>query len=415
MNILDCRGKPSAEAGRAIIERYNASDTGDRFEVLVSALEAGLRVSLLEAGARHRAEREDDGSWRVTIERRQAPAQGSVPGVHHVLAGGDGSLWTCERSRRIARIDTRTRRVVSVRAVARKASHLALDEQAGRLFVADAEACEIVALKADDLSEVARWPAPGMPQLPLVSADGIVCVTGGATGTLTVAWPSGDSYRPLTLEVGASPHDPALDHAGEHLFVPCAGDGTVVKVRMADGEIVGRMTVGEGPSHLAFHPDGTRFYSANSWDGTVTCTTAEGVRVAQAHSGGWAHAIDISPDGRWVYVANFLDDTVSVFSAATLERVALLGTDAYPHGLNVSPDGKHLVVTGFASDHLRIFDASSHRELARLEAGWGSSHTAFAPDGTAWVACSVSDHVACADLDSLTCTLRLRLPESAPH
>jgi DNA-binding beta-propeller fold protein YncE len=110
------------------------------------------------------------------------------------------------------------------------------------------------------------------------------------------------------------------------------------------------------------------------------------------------------------YVANFMDDTVAVFDAQTLDRVALLETDRYPHGLDVSPDGKHLVATGFGCDHARIYDARLHRELARVDVGWGSSHTDFALDGAAWIGCSVSDHVACIDLQTLACVSRVRLP-----
>jgi YVTN family beta-propeller protein len=409
MSVLDLRGRPLAECGGAVIARFNASRAGDRFDVLISEFPTGLRIGLLEAGACHDAVRESDGAWRLTLHRRQVPAQGSIPGLHHVVPGHGDSVWCCERAHRVARIDAETGRLAAVRDVARKASHLALDEPEGRLFVADAESAEIIALRAGDLAEVARWQAPGMPQLPLVSPDGVVCVTGGASGTVTIAWPNGATYRSRTFQVGAAPHDPGLSRDGEYLFVPCAGDGQIVKMRMSDGVIVGRISVGAGPSHLAFHPDGRRLYSANSWDGTVSCVTVDGERAAHAFSGGWAHAIETSPDGQWVYVANFRDATVSVFDTRTLERAALLETDCYPHGLDVSPDGMLLVATGFGSDHLRIFDAQAHREVARIEVGWGSSHTAFARDGAAWVGCSVSDHLACVDLASFTCRSPLRL------
>jgi YVTN family beta-propeller protein len=393
----------------AILRRYNSCAAGERFEVVLKACPAGLKIGLLEAGALYQAARLDDGAWRLTVERRDAPAQGSMPGLHHLLSGRDGSLWTCERSHRVARVDMEEKRVAAVRSVALRASHLALDERAGRVFVADAAAGEIIALRADDLAELARWPAPGMPQLPLVSEEGIVCVTGGATGTVTLAWPRGDGYRASSVDVGGAPHDPCLDRDGEHLFVPCAADGSLVKLRLADGKIAGKITVGDGPSHLAMHPDGTRLYSANSWDGSVSCVSVEGERIGDAPSGAGAHAIDISPDGRRVYVANFMDDTLAVFDAATLERLALLPTEAYAHGLDVSPDGAYVVATGFASDHLRIFDAASARELGRVEVGRGSSHTAYGPDGSAWVGCSVSDHLARVDLASLTCAQLLRL------
>jgi YVTN family beta-propeller protein len=259
----------------------------------------------------------------------------------------------------------------------------------------------VIALRADDLSAIARWPAPGMPQLPLASDEGIVCVTGGATGTLTVAWPSGSGYRSTTISVGASPHDPCLDSRGEHVFVPCAGEASVAKVRLRDAALVGRISVGEGPSHLALHPGGGRLYSANSWDGTVSCFSEEGEPLAHVPSGGWAHAIEVSPDGARVYVANFLEDTLGVFDAATLARVALLATEPYAHGLDVSPDGRHVVTTGFCSDHVRIFSAADLREVRSVAVGAGSSHTAFAADGSAWVACSVADRLVRIDLASM--------------
>ncbi len=383
--------------GQQIIDRYNAAAPGTRFEARVDELGTGLRMWLLEAGARHTATREGDG-WRLRVERRASPAQGTIPGVHHLLSDGE-SLWVGERAQRVARIDAGSKRVLVRRAVARKASHLAL--QGERLFVADPGANEMIALRAADLAEIARWPAPGMPQLPLATPEGIVCVTGGATGTVTLARPKGGAYAAQTVKVGAAPHDPCLDAAGEHLFVPCAGESAIVKLRLSDGLIVGRAAVGDGPSHLALHPDGTRLYSANSWDGTVSCISSEGKPLAQAPSGGWAHAIEVSRDGAFVYAANFLDDTLAVFDSVTLARVAVLTTEPYAHGLDVSPDGRHIVTTGFCSDRLRIFRADDFPRMHSVGVGLGSSHTAFPDDGGAWVACSVADHLARVDLASM--------------
>lgn len=404
---LDCRGTPLAEAGRAIIDRYNALYPGARFEVSIDSYAAGLKVWLLEAGVRHTAERLNDGAWRLSVARGATFAQGSIPGVHHVVTDGD-SVWTCERAQRVARIDAHTRRVVASRRVARTASHLALGAGAQRLFIADSSADEVFAVRASDLEIEQRWHAPGGPQLPLVSAAGIVCVSGPATGTLTIARPHGVGYEVQTIAVGASPHDPLLSADEEAIFVPCAGESVIVKVRLADGGIAGRCETGDGPSHLALHPGGDRIYAANSWDGTVACMSADGARIAQAYSGRWAHAIEVTPDGRFVYVANFLDDTLAVFDADTFERVALLATDAYPHGLDISPDGRYVVATGFASEFVRVVDAGAQRELARIDVGQGSSHTVFIGDD-AYVGCSVSDHIACIDLVALALIDRIRI------
>jgi DNA-binding beta-propeller fold protein YncE len=176
-----------------------------------------------------------------------------------------------------------------------KASHLALDSSARTLFIADAGGDRVIAVRATDLAFEQAWPAPGMPQLPVATPDGMVCVTGDASGTLTIARPFGGRYAEQTISVGHSPHDPLLSQDASHVFVPCAGDSQIVKVRLSDGRIVGRCAVGDGPSHLALSADGTRVYSANSWDGTLHCMTADGEHLGSAASGGWAHAIETTP------------------------------------------------------------------------------------------------------------------------
>ena len=100
-------------------------------------------------------------------------------------------------------------------------------------------------------------------------------------------------------------------------------------------------------------------------------------------------------------MANFFDDTLGVFDSATLERIALWPTEPYPHGLDVSADGRYVVTTGFCSEHVRIFDTKTFGGMVRVEVGSGSSHTAFAHDGSAWITCSVADHLARIDLRSM--------------
>lgn len=398
MTELDCRGRPVSETGAALIARYNASQPGETYSALVDEWGPGLRMWLLEAGARHDVSPCDDG-WRVTVQRSDSPAQGSIPGVHHLVRHGD-DVWTSERGARVARIAAHDNTIVACAAVAQKASHLALSADGATLVVADPGADRVLALDAASLAVTASWHAPGMPQLPLVSAEGIVCATGGGTGTLTIARPTPSGYRTQTISVGRAPHDPLLSRDGVYVWVPCAGSAEVVKVRLSDGAIIGRCGVGDGPAHLAGDPHTGRIYSANSWDGTVSCVTDDGEVVATVESGRWCHAIDITPDGRRVWAANFYDDTLAVFDTATMTRVALLPSERYAHGLDVSTDGRWVVATGYGSDHLRVYDAARDTLLARIEVGCGSSHTAFSGDGaTAHVGCSVSAHVAVLDLE----------------
>ncbi len=407
---LDCRGLANRQVGLAILEAYNASENGAELSAFVDSLDAGLRMWLIEAGAKHRFHEEETGGWRVVIQRGLSPGQGTIPGLHHVAVAGSTTVWACERSSRLARFDALTGRVIHVAEIAKKASHLAVDSAEKWVFVADSGADVLLAVASSDLSVRHVWPAPGGPQLPTVTDDGIVCVTGGGSDTITIVRPRTQGYDVQTINVGTCPHDPLPTQDGKRVFVPCAGDGAIVSVDLEDGTILGRYPVGDGPSHLALHPDGSKFYSANTFDGTLSCLSVEGDLLAHEASGPWAHQPTISPDGRFVYVANFLDDTISVFDAERMEKVASLETDPYPHGLDMSPDGRWVVATGFSSDHLRVYDATVQAEVARIEVGRGSSHIAFLPDQeAAYVACSVDDHLARLDLNAMVCTQRIGL------
>jgi|GEM_PF-1488910 DNA-binding beta-propeller fold protein YncE len=411
MQTLDCRGRNFNEVGQTLVRHYNQMVPGERLELFADSEPADFKVWLMEAGIRYSASPIGEGV-RLMVRRELSPALGAARGFHHIVESEEGWIWSCKRGPLVARINGHGGEVAAVAAVARAGSHMALDREAKRLFVADPEANEVVALRADDLAVEQRWEAPGAPQLPLVSAEGIVCVTGGATqrpgassrfdtGVLTLARRIGGRFVAQTVEVGPCPHDPLIAADGDYIFVPCAGSGELVKVRLSDGAIAGRCQVGQGPCHLVAHPDGSRFYVANSWDGTVTSLSAEGEVISTASSGGWAHAIDIAPDGSSLWVANFLEDTVAVFAPDTLERLALLETEPYAHGLDLSPDSRYAVLTGFSSNHVRLFDVQRRQLLARIEVGAGSSHTAFVPGtGRALVACSVADRIAYLDLSS---------------
>ena len=142
--------------------------------------------------------------------------------------------------------------------------------------------------------------------------------------------------------------------------------------------------------------------------GDATVSSTDGVRLAQCVSGGGAHAIDIAPDGRRIYVANFLDDTLSVFDSRDLRRVCVLPTDPYPHGLDVAPDGSAVAVAAFAGGTVTLFDADGQRARVRLPVGAGASHTAFG-NGAAFVACSVAGHLAKIDCFNAAVMARISL------
>lgn len=120
-------------------------------------------------------------------------------------------------------------------------------------------------------------------------------------------------------------------------------------------------------SALAVAPDGRRLYVAISKDsseqGEVQVhDSATGGKLAAADVGKEPSAIALTPDGKWVLVANAGDDSLSVIDAvtSTVIRVINLGQDPnmrqVPIALAVSPDTKKAYVANSVSNAISVID-----------------------------------------------------------
>lgn len=407
---LNLRGRSLPETGTALLKAYDAAAESERVTALLDDLGPALRMWLIEAGVRYDVGKVDGGAWRLVLTRARSPALTAAPGLHHIVSHPNGNLWTAGRDARVARIDGDSGEVAEVARVARKASHLAIDPSGSWLYLADFAGAELIVMDAGSLEVIARLPAPGGPQLPVSPAEGVACVTGPGSGTVTIARKGRSGFSHRIVEVGAVPHDSAATRDGHHLFVACAGDGEVVKMDLDTGAIEGRIKAGAGAAHITAHPDGARFYCASSFDGTLTAFSEDGEVHGTVACGGWAHHPEVSRDGSHVYVANFLDDRVSVLNAGTLASVGDLETEPYAHEIAISPDGQTLVLPGYSSDHIRLYDTETLELKSRVAVGAGSPHTAFSRDGRwAYVTCSVDDHIARVDMKTGTVAGRIRI------
>jgi 6-phosphogluconolactonase (cycloisomerase 2 family) len=134
-------------------------------------------------------------------------------------------------------------------------------------------------------------------------------------------------------------------------FDPATGTlGEPVRVRSA---------AGAGPRHLALHPTGGYAYVANELNSTVTvCRWQDGVLTpgaslstvaAPSSARNYPSGIVVSPDGRFVYLANRGDDSIAVFAVsgdgAALDLVATPSCGGHwPRHLALAPGGAWLYV-----------------------------------------------------------------------
>lgn len=139
------------------------------------------------------------------------------------------------------------------------------------------------------------------------------------------------------------------------------------------------LPTGDGPRHFAFHPNGRWFYSIQEEASTVAFfhyDSVTGLLKAQQTlstlpSGfagtNFASEILISPDGKSLYAANRLHDTIAAFSIAANGQLAYLGDVStmadYPRSCCIDPSGNFLFVCNQYGDAITSF---------RIERGTGS-------------------------------------------
>lgn len=162
---------------------------------------------------------------------------------------------------------------------------------------------------------------------------------------------------------------------GHVLFVGLESEDAVAIVDPQAGAVIRKIPVGistediEGVHALIASPDGEHYYLsiAHGWPyGSVwKFTTAQDSLVARANVGLFPATTAITPDGMWLFVANYnlhgdpQKDTVSVIHTPTMTEVQQIPVCTKPHGLVASHDGTTVYVSCTRDNVLRKISVQS--------------------------------------------------------
>lgn len=143
------------------------------------------------------------------------------------------------------------------------------------------------------------------------------------------------------------------------------------KLQMAvPGEI--SLHPGAGPRHLDFHPNGKWMYVINELDSTLSVFEVDfraGIyrhlqtasSLPEGYDGEkWAADVHVHPNGRWIFASNRAHDSLAMFAIdPETGTVILLGTvpsgGKTPRNFALDPSGKWLLAANQDSDNLVVF------------------------------------------------------------
>ena len=131
-----------------------------------------------------------------------------------------------------------------------------------------------------------------------------------------------------------------------------------------------KLPSGDGPRHFVFHPNGRWLYCVQEESSTVAAFDYDGERTLAAKQtlstlpkgfGGtnFTSELAVSPDGRFLYVANRLHDSIAWFSIAPAGTLTWVGEEwtrgDYPRSFTIDPGGHHLYSCNQRSDAIACF------------------------------------------------------------
>ncbi|CAN3129763.1 hypothetical protein ACNUDN_03550 [Mycobacterium sp. smrl_JER01] len=222
-----------------------------------------------------------------------------------------------------------------------------------------------------------------------------VTVSDGVSATdVTVTVPVAPLHNTIvgTIRVGDYPQAVAVGADGRYLYVTHL-DGRVSVVDVAAGSVVGSMGGGDsaggldddlvevGASGIAISADGSRIFVANPVDDTVSVIEVASNSVSTIEVGDNPTVLALSADNARAYVVNAHDNSVSVIDTATRSVIATVVVGAGPSAMALSADGARLYVSNHTDGTVTVIDTSTS-VASTISVGGNPSALAVSADGS---------------------------------
>ncbi len=206
-------------------------------------------------------------------------------------------------------------------------------------------------------------------------------------------------FRLLVIVAGAVSISAQANQQKLYVLSSLGNDVTVIDV--ASNKIIGSIEVGDRPHGIAAPRSQDVLYIATEFDNSLAVIDPARDVVVKKHSifGNRPNEIDITSDGRYVYLPILGHGVYEVFDTESEAIVARIATNGFPHNAVISPDDKFAYLSamdrGLASaevlserglpttlnDKIYVVDVATHKIVATIPTGDAPRPIAISPDG----------------------------------
>lgn len=141
-----------------------------------------------------------------------------------------------------------------------------------------------------------------------------------------------------------------------------------------------KTTLGSGPRHFTFHPNGIFAYCIEEMGGAISAYSYENGKLnnlqrINTHSEKYkdnfeSSDIHISPDGKFLYASNRgKENNIAIFSIQNDGKLKNIGYQStkgrHPRVLNIDPSGKFLIATNTGTSNVVVFKRNAETGLLK--------------------------------------------------
>lgn len=232
--------------------------------------------------------------------------------------------------------------------------------------------------------------------------------------------------RRVDLSPLMRPH--GLHLIGTKLYFTAEANRAIARYDTVAGKVDWIMGTGQNVSHMVVvSPDQKKLYTANIGSDNVTVfnftqTAPPGPsQIVQIPVGKQPEAIDLSPDGKEVWVGLNVEGMAEVVDLASAKSVGKIDIKGRPYRVRFTPDGKYVICTMLPTNEILLIDAATRKEVKRLKlenvplgvAFSSDSKTLFVTAGRPNPASPGVDQVLKIDLEKMT-IIGTATPGAAP-
>ncbi len=275
----------------------------------------------------------------------------------------------------------------------------------GTLLVTNRNGGSISFIDLSEGVEIARVPVgPVIPHEVAVSPDGRMAITseygpednhGRHVVLIDVA--SASVAARIDLGPSSRPHTPLFLPDGRHAVATMQESDLLALIDLESRSVVRTYPTGGRDGHMVrLSPDGSRAYvTSRGAEGTLSVIFLNEERPPVViPTGLGAEGMDVSADGREIWVANRREETISVVDAESLEVVATLDSRPWSGRIEMGPDGYAIVPNGGGQNapvprYVRLWDVRARRLIAEVPLEgepYEGNFGALIHDGMAFVA-----------------------------